>query len=167
MQIREFVDKIKHEFAKFGIIGFLGFIIDVGIFNYLRFQGGEGMLYDKPLTAKVISVAVATTFSYFANRHWTFRHRQRTSFFREYGLFVILATAGMAIALGCLWISHYLLGFQSALADNLSANGAGLVLGTAFRFWSYRKWVFLAHEEDGLLAAIAISDEEHAKHSGA
>ena len=163
MQIGEFINKIKHEFAKFGVIGFLGFLIDVGLFNYLRFQGGQGVLFDKPLTAKVISVSVATTFSYFANRHWTFRHRQRTSFFREYGLFVILATAGMAIALGCLWVSHYLLEFKSPLADNLSANGVGLVLGTAFRFWSYRKWVFLAHEEDGLLAAIAISDEEHTK----
>ena len=39
-------------------------------------------------------------------------------------------------------ISHYLLGLDSALADNISANVVGLVLGTLFRFWSYRKWVF-------------------------
>jgi len=33
-------------------------------------------------------------------------------------------------------------GFDSRLADNLSKNGVGLVLGTAFRFWSYRQIVF-------------------------
>jgi putative flippase GtrA len=34
------------------------------------------------------------------------------------------------------------LGFQSALADNISANIIGLVLGTIFRFWGYHNWVF-------------------------
>ncbi|MDP2014193.1 MAG: GtrA family protein, partial [Actinomycetota bacterium] len=48
------------------------------------------------------------------------------------------------IAIGCLYISHYVLGLTSALADNLSANVIGLGLGTLFRFWSYRKWVFPA-----------------------
>jgi hypothetical protein len=31
------------------------------------------------------------------------------------------------------------------------AKTIGLVLGTLFRFWSYRKWVFL-HPEDALYA---------------
>ncbi|MGZ4722528.1 MAG: GtrA family protein, partial [Oryzihumus sp.] len=30
----------------------------------------------------------------------------------------------------------------SPLADNISANGVGLVLGTLFRFWAYRRFVF-------------------------
>ena len=50
----------------------------------------------------------------------------------------------MGIALGCLWFSHYALGLTSALVDNISANVIGLGLGTLFRFWSYRKWVFPA-----------------------
>jgi len=49
---------------------------------------------------------------------------------------------GLGIGLGCLWISHYALGLTSPLADNISANVVGLGLGTLFRFWSYRKWVF-------------------------
>jgi putative flippase GtrA len=48
----------------------------------------------------------------------------------------------MIISLSCLWVSHYLLGFESALADNISANVIGLVLGTVFRFWGYHNWVF-------------------------
>jgi len=39
-------------------------------------------------------------------------------------------------------VSHYLLGLQSPLADNISANVVGLAAGTTFRFWAYRRYVF-------------------------
>ncbi len=48
----------------------------------------------------------------------------------------------MGIGLACLWISHYLLGYTSLLADNVSSNVIGLFLGSAFRFVLYRHWVF-------------------------
>ena len=133
---------MRKELGKFGVVGFAAYIIDLTVFNLLRFAGGEGPLYDKPLTAKVLSVLVATTFAYFGNRHWTFRDRTRSSFRREYALFFAFNAVGMLISLSCLWISHYLLGFESALADNISANVIGLVLGTMFRFWGYHTWVF-------------------------
>jgi putative flippase GtrA len=42
----------------------------------------------------------------------------------------------------CLGISRYVLGLSGPLADNVAANVIGLGLGTLFRFWSYRRWVF-------------------------
>ena len=139
-----FEDLIR-EIAKFGIVGLIALVVDVGLFNILLFAGGAGPLNDKPLTAKVISVVVATTVAYIGNRFWTFRHRGRThTVTREYVLFVVLNGVAMGIALGCLWFSHYALGLTSALVDNISANVIGLGLGTLFRFWSYRKWVFPA-----------------------
>jgi putative flippase GtrA len=147
---------LVHEIAKFGIVGMLSFVIDVGLFNLLLFGGGP--LDDKPLTAKAVSVAVATTFAYFGNRFWTFRHRGRTNMGREYLLFFLLNGVAMLIALACLWISHYLLGLDSALADNISANVVGLALGTLFRFWSYRKWVFPAVPDDAADQELAERD---------
>jgi putative flippase GtrA len=136
------VEQLVREVAKFGVVGLIALVIDVGLFNLLRFAGGEGPLFDKPLTAKVVSVVVATTFAYFGNRYWTFRHRGRTSFGREYLLFFVLNGVGLLISVSCLWFSHYALGLTSPLADNISANVVGLALGTMFRFWSYRRWVF-------------------------
>ena len=133
---------MRKELGKFGVIGLIAYVIDLTVFNLLRFAGGEGPLYDKPLTAKVISVLAATTFAYFGNRNWTFKDRTRSSFRREYALFFVFNAVGMIISLSCLWVSHYLLGFESALADNISANVIGLVLGTIFRFWGYHNWVF-------------------------
>jgi putative flippase GtrA len=136
-------EELLREIAKFGIVGLIALVVDVGLFNILLFAGGAGPLNDKPLTAKVISVVVATTVAYVGNRFWTFRHRGRThTVAREYVLFVVLNGVAMGIALGCLWFSHYALGLTSPLADNISANVIGLGLGTLFRFWSYRKWVF-------------------------
>jgi putative flippase GtrA len=142
MQLKDFVTRMRKELGKFGVIGLVAYIIDLTIFNVLRFAGGEGPLYDKPLTAKVISVLAATTFAYFGNRHWTFKDRSRSSFRRQYTLYFVFNAVGMIISLSCLWVSHYLLGFESALADNISANVIGLVLGTIFRFWGYHNWVF-------------------------
>lgn len=141
---------LYREIAKFGLVGLSALVVDIGLFNILRFAGGEGPLFDKPLTAKIISVAVATTVAYAGNRFWTFRHRGRTHMAREYLMFFALNGVAMLIAVGCLWFSHYVLMLDTPLADNISANVVGLGLGTLFRFWSYRKWVFPAIPDEEL-----------------
>ena len=35
-----------------GVVGLIAPVVDVRLFNLLRFAGGEGPFYDKPLTAK-------------------------------------------------------------------------------------------------------------------
>lgn len=140
---------VLRELAKFGVVGFVAFGVDVVGFNLLRFGlGGGGLLEDRPLTAKVVSVALATVVSWLGNRYWTFRRRRRSRARQEFLLFVLMCTIGLVIALACLWFSHYVLGFTSPLADNVSANGVGLVLATAFRFWAYRTFVFTELRED-------------------
>lgn len=127
---------IVRELMKFGVVGSFAYVIDITLFNVLL------QATDKPLTSKVVSTVVATTVSYAGNRTWTFRRRSKSGVRREYLLFFLLNGVGLLIALACLAISHYVLGFTSALADNIAANVVGLGLGTAFRFWSYRRWVF-------------------------
>lgn len=140
-RLRGALDVLMREMVKFGLVGALAYVVDVGLFNLLRF-GGPGVLEDKPLTAKVISVAVATCVAWVGNRLWTFRHRRTDRPGRELVQFAVINLVGMAIALVCLGVSHYALGLTSPLADNVSANGVGLVLGTLFRFYAYRTFVF-------------------------
>lgn len=140
---------LAEELAKFGLIGLFNFVLDVALFNLLL----TGPLEGKPLTSKAVSTAVAATSSYFMNRHWTWKHRVRSGLRREYGLFILLSAVGLGITETCLAVSHYVLGFDSVLADNIAANGVGLVLGMAWRFWSFKRWVFL---EDRAAADEAI-----------
>jgi putative flippase GtrA len=143
------MDVIVREMVKFGAVGAVAFLIDVGGFNLLRFGLGDGgPLEHRPLTAKVISASIATVFAWLGNRLWTFRHRRRASAGHELALFVAFNVAGMGMALACLAFSHYVLDLTSARADNISANGVGMVLGTLFRFWAYRMFVFRAELAD-------------------
>ncbi len=156
---------------KFGVIGLLGYFIDVGVFNALRLGAtGSGHFFQGPIGAKIISVAVATLVTWFGNRYWTFREHRRKNFMLELLEFSAVSVGGLLIGLLCLWISHYVLGLQSLLADNISGNVIGLVLGTAFRFVLYRYWVYGHHRRDGLTArerqaeaaAAAIFEDEAA-----
>lgn len=154
---------LLRELIKFGVVGAVAFVVDVGVFNLLRFGPGE-VLGDKPLSAKVASVAVATCVAWYGNRQWTFRHRRTSAPGRELLQFAVINVIGLGIGLACLWVSHYLLGLRSPLADNVSANGVGLVLSTLFRFWAYRRYVFTEElatdpllgcdDQDGATAAI-------------
>jgi putative flippase GtrA len=154
---------------KFGVIGLVGYFVDVAIFNLLRLgAAGDDHFFQSPIGAKIVSVAIATIVTWFGNRYWTFREHRRKNYLLELFEFAVVALGGLAIGLLCLWVSHYLLGFQSLLADNISTNLIGLFLGTAFRFLLYRYWVYGHHRADGLTAqqhkaeaaALAIFEDE-------
>ncbi|MCU1580485.1 MAG: GtrA family protein [Rhodoglobus sp.] len=131
------------QLARFGVVGLVGLVVDVGVFNLLRATVLDSeVLHEGPILAKVISTSLAIVANYIGNRYWTFGATRRTQVAREGVEFVVVSLGGMAITLACLWISHYGLGFTSQLADNISGNGIGLVLGTMFRFAFYRSWVF-------------------------
>jgi putative flippase GtrA len=134
--------RLAHQLTGFAAVGAAGYLVDVAAFNLLRYAGDPGLLEHKPLSAKALSVTLATLVTYLGNRHWTWRDRARRAAHREYAVFFALNAVGMAIALACLAVSHYALELTSPLADNISANVVGLALGTAFRFWAYPRYVF-------------------------
>lgn len=136
------VEHLVHEVAKFGLVGAIGMIVDLGVFNLLRYDfGGAGLLHHKPLTARAISIALATIVTYLGNRYWTWRHRERRAMHHEYALFFALNFAGLVINLAVLGLVLYVLQLSGPVTDNL-ANFVGIGLGTLFRFWSYRRFVF-------------------------
>jgi len=90
---------------------------------------------------------VATIVAWLGNRYLTFRTDRTRAVWREGVMFAISNLLGLGIAAFCLFVSHYVLGLVSPLADNIAANGVGLVLGTTFRYFSYRFLVFPATKE--------------------
>ena len=145
---RALLGVLGRELVKFGAVGAVCFVIDVGLFNLLRF-GDAGPLADRPVTAKVVSASVATLVAWAGNRWWTFRRRRHPAVLRELVLFFAMNGVALVIAVMCLVVSHYVLGLRSPVADNVAANVVGVVLGTAFRFVAYRLWVFRGAEEHG------------------
>lgn len=140
------ISRIQHlvpEASKFLTVGAVAYVVDFGVFNLLRFAGEYAPLASKPLTAKVISAFLATLVAYFGNKRWTYATRNGQDKRKEIIWFFGLNIVAMLIAVLCLWVSHYVLGLNSPLADNISANFIGVALGTLFRFVTYRKFVFI------------------------
>lgn len=129
--------------VKFGIVGGLGFLVDVGVFNLLRVGAlGSDQWWATALGAKVVSTSLAIIFNWLGNRFWTFRHERHTHIAQEFVEFVVASLLGLGVSLACLWFTHDVLNLTSLLADNISGNIIGLALGTIVRFVLYRYWVW-------------------------
>jgi putative flippase GtrA len=126
------------ELAKFGVVGATGAVIDLGGADYLHVHLGV-----EPLIAKALSLTAATVVTYLGSRFWTFRHRVSLPLLRGGALFAVLNVIGLAIAEVVIAATTYGLGLTSELAYN-AASVVGTGLGTIFRYFSYKKWVFLA-----------------------
>jgi putative flippase GtrA len=136
-----------HEAAKFGVVGLAGFIVSLGGADVLHFDAGVGKY-----KAVVVATIAATVVTFLGNRYWAFRHRERVGMGRETVLFFLFNAIGLLIQLACVAIVADGAGLQGKVWYNL-ANLCGIGLGTLFRFWSYRKWVWRTQEPtDGVPA---------------
>jgi putative flippase GtrA len=147
--------RLVHELAKFGTVGAFGVLVNVAVFNLcIR------VLDLATVRSGVIATAVAIGTNYVGNRYWTYRHADKSRVQRELSLFLFFSGVGLVIENGVLALSHYGFDFTSPLADNIAKNVVGLGLGTVFRFWSYRTWVFRGepagvHARESAVAAPA------------
>jgi putative flippase GtrA len=130
---------LTQQLWKFALVGGIGFVVDTVSFTLLRLTP---MFAGSPIKAGFISTVLAIAVNWIGNRYWTFGALRRTHGLTEAAEFVAVSLLGMAVALACLWFTHYVLGFTSVLADNISKNVIGLILGSALRFVLYRAWVY-------------------------
>ncbi|HEX5595044.1 MAG TPA: GtrA family protein, partial [Micromonosporaceae bacterium] len=128
---------LVHEALKFGTVGGINTLINYAVFNTLILT----VLVTGQLKATIIASIIATISSYLMNRYWTYRDRPRSALHRESALFFLFNATGLLIELGALSVAKYGFGITGLLALNV-AKTIGLLLGTVFRFWSYRTFVF-------------------------
>lgn len=141
---RSIIERLRgavHELAKFGTVGLAGLVVDLGGANLLVL----GPLSSKPLTASGLSMIAATFVTYFGNRHWTWKDRDRRSIRCEYSMFFALNAIALGIGTALMAFTTYVLNLDSHLWFNI-AKILGIGLGTLFRFWSYRRFVFTKGE---------------------
>ncbi|HEX5542229.1 MAG TPA: GtrA family protein, partial [Micromonospora sp.] len=121
---------LLQEVGKFGVVGVVAFVVDIGLYNFSR-VGFEW----SSMPAKILSTVAAATVAFIGNRFWTWRNRERSGLAREYLLYFFFNAVGLGIGLACLGINN-LLGsvwprvFRTLLAENIAANIVGTVLGT-------------------------------------
>ena len=138
---------IKHrELLKFGIVGGICFVVT----NVVTYGLKLTVLPHQPITALAIGVLVATVVSYVLNREWSFRTRGGRERHHEAALFFIISGVGVAVYTAPLAVSRYVLDLQvptvslftQEVADFVSGQIIGVLLGMAFRWWGFRRYVF-------------------------
>lgn len=129
--------RLLAEAARFGLVGLAGLAVTDGGTDVLQYRAG----LDEFSSVAVASVA-ATAVTFAGSRYWTFRHRERSGMGRETVVFFVLNGIGIGIYEGCVGLAD-LAGQRSGLAYTIALN-TGIALGTVFRYWAYKKWVWPA-----------------------
>ncbi len=140
------------EVTAFGVIGIIALVIELGLYNWLAVHWephvGLGHAADQPrnyswLKAKAVAATVAMVFAYFGNKYLSFSHRARTSVGRETAFFFIIILIALIFGEAMIALFSYPLNqIDNHVVMNL-VNLATIGIGTVFRFWAYKRFVFL------------------------
>ena len=130
---------MRHQFARYFVIGFSGVILDVGSLFLLK-----EYLHLRPVLAVIINGIFLLNYVFFLNKHWAFKsngvtHKQMVRFF-------ILAGFNYAISVGWMYIFN-----EKFAVHYLIARIANIALSVAWNFLLYRYWVYKREEPTALL----------------
>jgi putative flippase GtrA len=137
----------KHrELLRFAVVGGISFVITTSVNYGLKIT----VLNKNPVTALIIGVLVATVFSYVASREWSFDTRGGRERQHEAALFFLISAISLGLNALPMFVSRYVLHLQvptvdlltQEVSDFVSGMIIGTLLGTVFRWWALKKWVF-------------------------
>lgn len=123
------------EISAFGAVGAVAFAVDLGVFAWLSPHGA--------LKAKCISTILSTLLAYFGNRYLSFSHRARTSLGRETAFFFGINLITLVFSELVIALFVYPLNYPHDSGTVFLVNVGTILIGTAFRFWAYKRFVFL------------------------
>jgi putative flippase GtrA len=137
---------MHREVVRFAVVGGISFAITTSVNYALKVT----VLNKNPVTALIIGVLVATVFSYVASREWSFDTRGGRERQHEAALFFLISAISLGLNALPMFLSRYVLQLQvpnvdlltQEVADFVSGMIIGTLLGTAFRWWGLKKWVF-------------------------
>jgi putative flippase GtrA len=137
--------RLSGEVARFSAVNVAATTVAVFLFNMLVHGLGDwfdGPLNSHPISAYLLANSVGMFVSYFGSRHYAFRHLHAAGPGGGLPRYVGINLASFVIPVTCLWVTRHVFHWDSIYADNISGNVVGALLGNAFRFWAFRRFVF-------------------------
>ncbi|PIZ01116.1 hypothetical protein COY62_00275 [bacterium (Candidatus Howlettbacteria) CG_4_10_14_0_8_um_filter_40_9] len=147
--------KLSRQIPKFAVVGVLNTIIDIGIVNVMVL-----MLGFNPVISNIVGVSVAIINSYILNKYWTFKDKEKEHVAQQFGIFVVLSLAGMAINTAVFYFLYTmwtwsgtfafsivkLIGLSSIFKESFVllnwAKAWSIAFSMIWNFIAYRKWTF-------------------------
>ncbi|MEU0369941.1 GtrA family protein [Streptomyces sp. NPDC006283] len=137
-KLREQLNQLMREIAKFGAVGGVGLVVNLAVFNLVR-----NVTEIPVVRASILATVVAIACNYVGFRYFTYRDRDKNGRTREMTLFLLFSAVGLVIEHGVLYTATYGFDWDTPLQSNIF-KFLGIGVATLFRFWSYRTWVFRA-----------------------
>lgn len=123
------------QFLKFGIVGGVGFLVDVGALKLCMSVFGMG-----PYDGRVISFLAAVSITWLCNRHFTFRGQGTGSAHAQWLRFLVVCAGGFVFNYGAY---AALIATQPLVAEHpVIGVAAGSVAGMFFNFFMSKRVVF-------------------------
>ncbi|WP_419995495.1 GtrA family protein [Streptomyces boninensis] len=151
------IRRITEELVKFAAVGGAGVVVNFLVFNLVR-HNTELPVVRCSMVATVVSIV----FNYFGFRYFTYRDRDKSGRTRELALFMLFSAIGLVIENGILYVATYGFHWDSPVENNIF-KFAGVIVASAFRFWSYRSWVFRVLPEPPVIPAARTEPRVHAR----
>jgi putative flippase GtrA len=159
---RRLLQRLHPELGVFGVVGGICLVTDVVLFNVFVFELGM-----PAVLAKAVDMVITGVMAYFGHRFVTFRHRTGGGVRREVPAFIAVTLASVVLGLLPLVVVRHLLGVTTFFWLNI-ANLAGIALGTAARYVTYRSvvWKHLPVDPASGSRAIVVAEPAGARQVG-
>ena len=122
-------------FVRFAIVGGINFALYFAIYTVLIHFGWH------PVAAAALAFALSSINSFFLNKFWAFRDKERTGISRQYLIFAFFTLIGLGINSGA--VALFLIPLKRF--GTLGKEGAALCaqpFSLAWNFTAYRRWTF-------------------------
>lgn len=165
--------RIGGEIARFSAVNVVATIAAVVIFNALV-HGVSGWFggpaNGQPLPSFLFAHSVGMFISYYGSRKYAFKHRHAAGPGGGLPNYVAINLASFVIPIACLYVTRNVFHWDSVYADNISGNVIGAILGSGFRFWAFRRFVFTTTPTGAVTllvhpASHHLDAEMHAAHA--
>jgi len=127
--------ELAKQFIKFCLVGIFNTIIDFSVYLFL-----SRVINLYFLLANLLSVLVAMTFSFFANKYFTFQNLEKAKI--QYLKFVLVNIVYFLIYNSIFWLMVEYYKF-----DDLLAKVIAIIIGLFWNFGANRYWTFKSSSE--------------------
>lgn len=134
------------QLAKFGAVGAANFAVDFGVVNLLIYLTGlaDGWYFT---VFKATSFIVAVTNSFFWNKMWTFRKKEKKEAGKQFMQFILVSLIGLLINAGVASLIVNIIGPLGDIGVKTWANIATAIASIVVLTWNFLGYKFIVFKK--------------------
>lgn len=137
-----------YQLSKFGLVGGLNFLIDLGVLNLMLAAFGVTTGF-YAVVSKAAAFIAALTSSFVWNKFWTFHSLSTDSVGLQFVEFFTVSAVGLGINVGAFALMNNIIGPQAGIDGGIWANIAAASAAVAGFLWNFIGYKFFVFRRPG------------------